>query len=60
MLVIIILIICTILLILFTAVQHITILALTYYMAERGIEISENDLKDSIEKVISHIIEDLI
>lgn len=60
MIIIIALIICTILLIFLVAVQHIMILTLIYYMTEKKIEISENDLKNVSKKVIYHIIKDLI
>lgn len=60
MIIIIALIICTILLIFLVAVQRIMILTLIYYMTEKRIEISENDLKNVSKKVIYHIIKDLI
>lgn len=60
MLITIILIICIISLVFLLIIQHIMILTLAYYMAEKEIEISEKDLKSIRRKVVNQIIKGLI
>ena len=45
---------------LYCILQHIMILTVAYFIAEKGIEMSEEDLKRCKKAVVYHLLRDLI